>query len=317
MRRITVLTLCLLAICAMATGYLAPPPASAESRATCEQKVTSLRTEAKKNRAREAAALAAKPPETANAAIWRDLAKDEETKATTEERRCQTLVNAKGPRFYTSLVKLEGGVQQPIISYGHLALIDEGLIPTECEIAASGYIENPVGEGPGEEVTEAFDAYNCHNSECEAAGGHIGVIYENEGSLGLRPQISWPAELTESKVGTIRLKYWYVAEYVHCQFGYTAPTETAPEEPFEGTEVRNTAEFNGGTKVVCTTESPGLQQPKEVSGTSPSKPAETEFDLESGKLECGLYKGETAGKLASEAFNHETNVPSAIQTKKE
>ena len=62
-------------------------------------------------------------------------------------------------------------------------------------------------------------------------------------------------------------------------------------------------------------------QPKEVPGTSPSKPAETEFDEEAGQLECKLgnesFKSNWAGKLASEAFNNETNVPSVTQTKKE
>ena len=223
------------------------------------------------------------------------------------------------PHFYTNLVGLEEGVKEPIVSYGHLSFATEGAtIPVECEIAASGYIENPIGGGRGKEVTEAFDAYHCTIVECESSGGHIGVIFENENALGLRDQISWPGELTEEKVGTIRLKMSNVAEYFHCQFAYTAPTEkVATEGPFKGTEERDTAEYNAGTTVTCTTKPPGLWQPRQTSGTSLSKPAESENDAGSGKLECALYKGNTAGKLASVAYNKETNVPSVIETKKE
>jgi len=226
---------------------------------------------------------------------------------------------AVGPHYYTSGTRLEEGKKQPIISYGHLSLTAEGAtIPTECENAVGGYIENPVGGGPGKQVTESFTSYNCHNTECEAnPGGHIGVIFENENKPGLRLQINWPAELTEAKLGTIRLQSSNVAVYVHCQFAYTAPTEKPGGGPFTGLEERNTAEYNAGTKVTCTTKPPGLQQLKQVSGTSLSKPGESEFDAEVGKLECGLFKGVTAGKLAAEAFNNETNIPEVISTKKE
>jgi hypothetical protein len=220
------------------------------------------------------------------------------------------------PHFYTNEVKLEEGVKQPIISYGHLSLTAEGAtIPTECENAVSGYIENPVGGGAGKQVTEAFTSFQCKNTECEAAGGKIGVVFENENAPGLRREISWPAELLEVS-SKVRLKSSNVAVYVHCQFAYTPPTEKPGSGPFTGLEERNTAEYNAGTKVTCTTKAPGLQQLLEVSGTSLSKPGESEFDAEVGKLECGLFKGVTAGKLASEAFNKESNVPSVIETKK-
>ena len=228
------------------------------------------------------------------------------------------MAQASGPHFYTNLVKLEEGVREPITSYGHLTWCMEGCFPVECEIAAGGYVENPVGGGPGKEMTEAFDAYDCHNTECEFSGDHIGVIFENDSAPGLRNQINWPGELTEAKAGTIRLKMSNVAEYAHCQFAYTAPSERpVAEGPFKGTEERDTAEYNEGTEVTCTTRPPGLWQPRETSGTSPAKPAETENDSETGKLECGLFKLLTAGKLANVAYNIETNVPSVIETKKE
>lgn len=225
------------------------------------------------------------------------------------------------PHFYTNLVKLEEGVRQPVISYGHLALNPGGSVmlgpPTECEIAAGGYIENPVGGGSGKEVTQAFDAYQCINTECVEAGGHIGLISENENAPGLRLQINWPGELTEAVAGTIRLKMSNVAEYVHCQFGYTAPTEKPGSGEHTGLEERNTVEYNGGSKVTCTTKSPGRQEPLLVSGTSSSKPAETEFDSGAGVLECGLFKAATSKKLASVAYNKATSVPSVIGVKNE
>ena len=181
------------------------------------------------------------------------------------------------PHYYVNLVKSPEGEKVQTISWGNLSLVAEGAtIPTECEHAVGGYIENPSGGGPGKGVTEAFDSYNCHNTECQADGGHFGVSSENENAPGLRNQISWPGELTEAKVGTIRLKMSNVAEYFHCQFGYEHPTEKAVTEgPFAGTEERDTAEYNKGTKVTCTTKPPGLRQLKEISGISPSKPTET------------------------------------------
>jgi len=228
------------------------------------------------------------------------------------------VAQAAGPHYYVGLVKSPEGEKVQTISWGHLSLTAEGAtIPTECENAVGGYFENPTGGGPGQGVTEAFDSYNCHNTECEAGGGKIGVIFENEELPGLRLQIKWPTVLNEPKLGTIRLKSSNVAVYVHCQFAYTAPTEKPGSGPFTGLEERNTAEYNGGTKVTCTTKAPGSQNLKEVNGTSAGKPAESEFDAEVGKLECGLFKGNTAGKLAALAFNNETNAPSATQTKKE
>jgi hypothetical protein len=222
------------------------------------------------------------------------------------------------PHFYTNLVKLEEGVREPIISYGHLGWGGEPGPVIECEIAAGGYIENPVGGGTGQEVTQAFDAYDCIDNECETAGGHIGVIAENENAPGLRNQINWPGELTEAKVGTIRLKISNVAQYMHCQFGYTAPTEKVVSEgPFKGREERNTAEYNaqGWT---CTTKPPFFLEPTEISGTSLSKPAETEFGTRGGyELECGVFKVFMLKKLASAAYNRSTNVPLVIEVKSE
>ena len=223
------------------------------------------------------------------------------------------------PKWFVNGALLAEGVRNPIISYGKLALTPEveNPIPTECEDAVAGSIENPVGGGAAKEVTEAFDAYNCHNTECEIGGGHIGVIVENENALGLRLQISWPGELTEGVHGTNRLATSNVAVYVHCQAngGYTGPTERPGEGPFTGLEERNTAEYNSGTKVTCTTKSPGFQRPKLINGTSLSKPAETEFDSEAGKLECGVFKALSSKKLAVVGYNRSTNVPSIIALK--
>ena len=206
------------------------------------------------------------------------------------------------PHYYVNLAKSPEGAKIQTISYGHLTLPSELGTPTECENAIAGYFENPMGGGPGKGVTEAFDAYNCHNTECEAAGGHIGVIFENANAPGLRTQISWPSELIQL-AGTIRLESSNLTFHVHCQSAYTAPTERPGEESFTSLEERDTVEYNTGTRVTGA----GVLAPREISGTSPNKPAESEFS------EAG---GIAVGRLAAEAYSSETNVPSTIQTKK-
>jgi hypothetical protein len=242
-----------------------------------------------------------------------------------------TAAQANSPHYYVNNVRVGdpafervAGEKVPVLAYGHLSLTPEGAtIPTECENAVSGYLENPAPGGvaapAGAGVTEAFDAFNCHNTECTEHGGKIGVIFENEGALGRTLQIKWPSILEEKVAGKPRIKSTGVAVYVHCQFAYAAPTEKLiTEGPLKGTEERNTPEFNGGTKVTCQTiPGKGLQQPLTRSGKTLAVPSETEFDSEAGKLECGLFKGTTAGILYSEAYSEESGVPGIIATKKE
>lgn len=213
--------------------------------------------------------------------------------------------------------KIPVEAKDKVISYGKLALTPEvegTPVPTECENAVSGYVENPAGEGAGKTVTESFTSFECTNTECSTAGGHIGVIFENEGGAGpgLRNQISWPSELTNAVPGTIRLKASNVAVYVHCQFAYTPPTEKPGSGPFTGLEERNTAEYNGGVKVTCTTKLPGVQEPKQNPGTKVANPGTTEFDAGSGKLECGLFKGVTSKKLYTLEYNKASGQPALV-----
>ena len=107
-----------------------------------------------------------------------------------------------------------------------------------------------------------------------------------------------------------------VAEFVHCQFAYTAPPKKPVAKQFTGTEERDTAEYNEGTKVMCTTRPPGLEQPREISGTSPSKPAETEFDAESGKPECGLFKSDLRRQTRHRGIQQRNQRPDRLSRRK-
>ena len=107
-----------------------------------------------------------------------------------------------------------------------------------------------------------------------------------------------------------------VACYENCQFAYTASTEKAVMEgQFAGTEKRDTAEYNVGTKVTCTTRPSGLCSPRRSAA----------FAEQTGRERIRLRSRQTGmrpenqkrlfGQLATVAFNNETNVRSAIQTK--
>ena len=208
------------------------------------------------------------------------------------------------PHYYSNLSKGEEGKRIPYISWGKLSLTSsKGGSPVECENAVGGYDENPTGGGAGLEATNGWAAYNCTDAECEAAGGHIGVIFENEKTPGQSLKLEWPGELTEVKAGTIRLKSTNVRVYTHCQFVALPSTERPGTGPFTGLEEKETKEYNAPGSTICTTTAPGTSEPKLKNGTNAEKPSKTEFDGV-GFLECGTGgKGITGGTLKTIGFN--------------
>ena len=213
------------------------------------------------------------------------------------------------PHYYGNLSKEEEGKPVPYISWGKLSLTSsKGGSPVECENAVGGYDENPVGGGAGVEATNGWTAYNCTDAECEAAGGHIGVIFENEKTPGQSLKLEWPGELTEVKAGTIRLKSTNVRVYTHCQFVALPSTERPGTGPFTGLEEKETKEYNAPGSTICTTTAPGASEPKLKNGTNAEKPSKTEFDGV-GFLECGTGgKGITGGTLKTIGFNESETI---------
>jgi hypothetical protein len=201
---------------------------------------------------------------------------------------------APAPHWFANNVKIEEGRQVPFVAWGQLGFgaASHG-VPIECSNDVAGYLENPLGGGPGIEVTQAWTAYNCVFEECELGGGQYGLLLENENAPGADVALNWPGELTEAKAGTIRLKSTNVRVYYHCQFAALAPIERAGAGPYEGLEERESKEYNAWHNAgPCTTASPGALEPKLKSGTNAEKPSKLEFDAPgAGELECG-----TAGK---------------------
>jgi hypothetical protein len=205
------------------------------------------------------------------------------------------VAQAATPHYYVNGVKSEEGTKVPFISWGKTSSTSSlGGATSECENAVGGFIENPVGGGSGKEETNSLYTYNCTNAECEAAGGKLGVIFENENKPGPAVQLAWPGELTEAVAGKIRFTGSNLREYVHCQVAYAEPSDTeVTEGPLKGTTAHSRTEFNVWAGV-CTTEAPGAAEPLWVNGTSIGKPSKLEF-TGGPPLECGTGgKGFTA-----------------------
>ena len=233
-------------------------------------------------------------------------------KANEERLKCQGVKF----RWFVFGAQSEEGVEVPYVAWGKLSLTNSnGGSPVECQNEVAGYVENPEGGGSGKAVTQAWTAYNCTNSECEAAGGKIGVIFENEATPGQADRLEWPGELTEAVAGTIRLNSTNVRVYTHCQFLALSPTEKAGEGSFAGLEEKTSSEYNAPGADVCTTAAPGSSSPKVTSGSSTAKPSKLEFSGGAGgELECGAAgKGTTKGKLKIQGYN-ESEVLTAKKT---
>jgi hypothetical protein len=191
-----------------------------------------------------------------------------------------------------SLNRLAEGKKVAFISWGTLAVSSsKGGASTECEVAASGYIENPVGAGEGAfemegaETTQAFSAYDCTNSECEAAGGSAGLAGEG---------LPWSGAFSEEVKGTFRLPSAGVQLYVHCRKASSPSTEKPGTGSFAGYEERTSSEYNTAGAATCTSNAGGSMKPKWLNGSSIEKQSKLQFSSGGGELECG-----TAGKLSA------------------
>ena len=215
------------------------------------------------------------------------------------------IAQAATPHWYSNGGITGEGVKVPYVAWHRLALTtSNGGSPEECSNAVAGYVENPVGGGSGREEIQAWTAYDCTSAECEAAGGKLGIIFENEKVPGQADKLEWPGELTEAVAGTIRLSATNIRQYFHCEFVALDPSEKAGTGPFEGLEERSAVEYNGPGSEICTSASPGSWSPKITNGSADNKPSRIEFSAGAGgELECGSGgKGITTGKLKLMGF---------------
>jgi alpha-tubulin suppressor-like RCC1 family protein len=187
--------------------------------------------------------------------------------------------------WYWNGVRFEEGVKAPFISWGRLAFSGtNGGASTECLAAAGGYVENPLGgsagafERAGVDSIEAFDLYDCVNTECEAAGGMAAVTAED---------LPWSGSLSEEAERRVGLSTAAVRLLIHCRFGSQAPTERPGVGAQVGLEERTTIEYNAPGALTCATTGGGSWLGQEIAGTSAEKPSKTKFSESGGELECG------------------------------
>jgi hypothetical protein len=217
-----------------------------------------------------------------------------------------------GPHYYINSTKGAEGERVPYIAWGTLALTNSlGGTPVSCENAVGGWVENPVGGGPGKEETTGWTAYNCKDEECELAGGKIGVVFEDESAPQSNPvRLEWPGEI-EGTLPAIRLASTNVKVYVRCQFVGLPSEEEPGMGPFEGLEKRTSVEYNAPGAVSCTTKAgEGSSKPRLGNGTGASNPSTIKFSGGAGgELICsGAGKGIITGSLKIEGYNLEETI---------
>jgi hypothetical protein len=192
-----------------------------------------------------------------------------------------------------------GEAHVPVVSWGALKLSNSaGGTPVECENGAAGWVDNVANVGHGE--TNGWTAYNCKDSECEAAGGKLGVIFENENGPQSNPvKLTWPSVL-EGSSPKIRTNSTNVKVYVHCQFVGEPSEEKAGTGPLEGLELRVSVEANAPGSVSCEAgpTSKGTSTPLTVNAELPLPGKVTFSGGAGGELACNNGgKGVTTGSL--------------------
>jgi hypothetical protein len=210
-----------------------------------------------------------------------------------------TMPTAAQAQRYNVNKTAAGEAHVPVISWGSLKLTNSaGGTPVECENAVGGWVDNVANVGHGE--TNGWTAYNCKDSECEAAGGKIGVVFENENGPQSNPvKLTWPSVL-EGKSPKIRTKSTNVKVYVHCQFVGEPSEEHAGTGPLEGLEVRVSVEANAPGSVSCEAgpTSKGTSTPLTVNAELPLPGKVTFSGGAGGELACNNGgKGVTTGSL--------------------
>lgn len=114
------------------------------------------------------------------------------------------------PHYYRNAVLIPQGERVPILEWGKLRLTLEPPLASSmtCETVSGGYVENPVGGGPGTGATLRLGAWNCEGTLTECPSGEVeieGKQYEKEFELIFPPQsFPWPTVLEEPEPTVVR-----------------------------------------------------------------------------------------------------------------
>jgi hypothetical protein len=182
----------------------------------------------------------------------------------------QAFTTPPAQHWYRNEAPTAEGVSVPTISWGTLTLSSpEGTMT--CRTAAVGYIENPVGGGPGVGASETFATAGCVAPGCPAL-------------IEVKPEkVPWLSELVEI-AGAIRERSTGIAVRVRC---FVPATGKAPEK-----DLSNALDSGEWT-------------PSILSGTSATKPSFVEFGPGSGELLSEIGQAKPAGKINLEGFEQQ------------
>jgi hypothetical protein len=197
-----------------------------------------------------------------------------------------------------------GGSSTPIpegekvrfLAWGRLTLSPEPPVAaaTTCETSVGGYIENPVGGGPGVGETLRAAGWNCTSMECPPGEVEIaGKKYEKESEAIFPPQsFAWPSVLSEPEPGIIRSVDSKVVVQLGCvAHGFTNAESEGKTPPASG----ENEQFPVAPTVSCVTDTFVLA-PKYENGTNlgPNQ-SKLVFGAEAGGLDCA--HGSFVGKI--------------------
>jgi hypothetical protein len=193
------------------------------------------------------------------------------------DRMFTTPLKGKAGHWYKNAALAKEGVRVPTIGWGTLTLTSsEGAVT--CHTLTAGYVENPVGGGPGVSAIQSFATYECAEAGCPM---------ETRLEAFKEP---WSAELLQEE-GTTRNEMTNVEVVAGC---WTA----APS----GSGNASTSER--GSPVAALLPFAGTLTPKIKNGNTAGKPSHIEYGAGSGKLEnASVGAGTTTGSVALLGYN--------------
>ena len=187
------------------------------------------------------------------------------------------------PHWYKNGAIAKEGVKVPTNGWGTLTLTSSAGALT-CHTAIGGYVENPVGGGPGLSATQSFNTYECSAAECPT-----------ESRLEAYA-LPWSSQLEEPTESTTRSRTAGVEVVTGCWSGRpTGPGDVSTSE--RGTHILPLHAFTGEWT------------PKLKNGTTAGKPTHLEFGSGSGELTnptVGLAK--TTGSTALLGYTEQETI---------
>ena len=192
--------------------------------------------------------------------------------------------------YYSNGLKIAEGSKKTVMEWGTItwAGVKGGTLPNHmtCHHVLAGYVENPVGGGPGVGSTEVWVAYQCEQENLCPAGTTGRFTAEKIVNNATPPAVStgWPNVISEPSVGLWRVETSRLKLDLGC-FLATEPETRSGGERF--------VEIGG-----FGTETAGLLQKPEIhKGTNAGHP---------GGLVFGVGSGELQGEGAGEALTWKT-----------